>query len=78
MSPDGRRIAYGVDSTTSGCFELFIMNADGSGPAQLTPDGDCNWAPNWSHDNSRLFFASTRDGSFDIYTIRPDGTDPRE
>ena len=53
------------------------MNADGSGSTQLTPDGDCNWAPNWSHDDSKLFFASTRDGSFDIYTIRPDGTDPR-
>ena len=77
MSPDGGRIAYAVDTTDGGCFELFIMNADGSGSTQLTPDGDCNWAPNWSHDNSKLFFASTRDGSFDIYTIRPDGTDPR-
>jgi TolB protein len=32
--PDGRRIAY--QSTKSGRFELWVMNADGSGAKQLT------------------------------------------
>jgi Tol biopolymer transport system component len=74
LSPDGRRIAYHVDTTDSGCYEIFVMDADGSNARQITPDGDCNWGPSWSHDNGRLFFGTTRDGNFDIYSMAPDGT----
>jgi len=74
LSPDGRQIAYHVDTNDSGCYELFVMNADGSGPAQVTPDGACNWGPSWTHDGSGLLFGSTRDGNFDIYSMAPDGT----
>ena len=74
MSPDGKSIAYDADTTDSGCYELFVMNADGTRPTQLTPDGDCNWGPSWTHDGRGLFFGSTRDGNFDIYTMRTDVT----
>ena len=72
MSPDGKSIAYNEDTTNSGCYELFVMNADGTKPRQLTQDGDCNWAPSWTHDGSGLLFGTTRDGNFDIYTMRTD------
>ena len=74
MSPDGRQIAYNVDTTDSSCYELFVMNADGSAPSQVTPDGACNWAPSWTHGGSGLLFGSTRDGNFDIYTMASNGT----
>ena len=35
-SPDGTRIAYYTD--VDGNFQLFVMNADGSGRRQLTRD----------------------------------------
>ena len=74
LSPDGKSIAYHEDTTNSGCYELFVMNADGTNPRQLTPDGDCNWGPSWTHDGSGLLFGTTRDGNFDIYTMRTDLT----
>lgn len=74
MSPDGLRIAYHVDTTDSGCYETFVMDADGTNSKQITQDGDCNWAPSWSHDSSRLFFGTTRDGNFDVYSMAPDGS----
>ena len=75
LSPDGKSIAYHEDTTNSGCYELFVMNADGTSPRQLTPDGDCNWGPSWTHDGSGLLFGTTRDGNFDIYTMRTDWTE---
>jgi Tol biopolymer transport system component len=31
--------------------------------------------PDWSPDSSRILFTRSQDGNFDIYTIKPDGTD---
>lgn len=58
----------------AGNTELFVMNADGSGVAQLThsPYGDIE--PAWSPDGSRVAFQSNRDGTFEIYVIGADGT----
>jgi Tol biopolymer transport system component len=33
--------------------------------------------PYWSHDGSRILFTRKQDENFDIYTIKPDGTDVR-
>ncbi len=74
-SPDGRRIAYHVDTTDSGCYEVFVMNAVGSGQTQVTGDNaGCNWAPDWSRDGARILFSTTRDGPFELATMRPDGS----
>jgi dipeptidyl aminopeptidase/acylaminoacyl peptidase len=55
LSPDGRRMAYGV-SLTEGDeerFEIWIANADGSGKQRLPYAGNCAM-PRWSRDGHWL------------------------
>jgi Tol biopolymer transport system component len=43
---------------------------------QLTSnDGPFDGAPAWSPDSRRIAFVSARDGNFQIYTMRADGSD---
>ena len=65
FSPDGKRIAFGHDTPAhpcgtagvppSGCADIYIVNADGSGLEQLTHDG-LSSVPRWSPDGIRLVF----------------------
>jgi TolB protein len=72
-SPDGSQIAFRSDvETPAGLVDrIFIINADGSGLRQLTPDDPgSDDAPSWSPDGARLVF--TRDGVLQVITA--DGT----
>ena len=57
-SPDGTRLAF--ISNRSGQSQIWLMNADGTGPVQLTniPHGTCA-APVWSPDGTRILFNTT-------------------
>ena len=49
-SPDGRRIAFESN------WQLWVMNADGSGQRRLTRNGARNFASVWSPDGRRFAF----------------------
>ncbi len=81
-SPDGSRVAF--VSQRSGSHELWVADADGLQPRQLTFFGEPApaWAPGvqhprWSADGSSLVFAARADGDFDVFTVRADGGTPR-
>lgn len=54
-SPDGSRIAF--MSNRDGLYDIYLMNADGTGPMDLTQTDLCpEVAPSWSPDGSKIAF----------------------
>lgn len=79
-SPDGRQIIFSKDAIppqdTSGemDFEIFIMNADGTGEIQLTRQpGFCSGAV-FSPDGKKVaFYGKSDEGNMDLFTMKPNG-----
>jgi len=57
-SPDGRLIAYSSDR--SGNFDIWVQQADGSNPVQVTKNPAHDWQPDWSPDGRQIVFRSER------------------
>ncbi len=70
-SPDGQRIAF--ESDRDGDFDIYVMNADGSGVTRLTDHDAPDALAAWSPDGQRIAFMSARDGDFDIYVMNAAG-----
>ena len=74
-SPDGRQIVFG--SRRDNDFEIYVSNADGTGPLRLTQSPGIDAHPAFSPDGSRIAFTTNRDRNYEVYTMKPDGTDVR-
>ena len=59
-------------------LEIWVADADGSSPRQLTDNGAANFAPYWHPSGEQIIFTSNMDDprgrDFDIYLINVDGT----
>jgi Tol biopolymer transport system component len=78
------KIAF--SSNRDGDFEIYSMNADGSGVTQLTNNSASDFQPAWSPDGTKIAFTSNRDpgdpdcdGEFvlcntEIYVMNADGS----
>ncbi len=90
--PDGRKIVFMSDRATPRNatppgfprpdFEIFVMNADGSNPTQITFNDRDDEAPAWSPDGRMLVIQRDLDpvlgeSDYDILTMKADGTRER-
>lgn len=71
-SPDGSKIAF--VSVRDGNAEIYVMNANGSSPVNLTNDAGADDHPVWSPDGARIAFVSDRGGRPTVYVMGTDGS----
>jgi Tol biopolymer transport system component len=80
-SPDGKRIAFasfrmmdmrGTDDTV---WQIYVMNADGTGQMNVSREYGISWNPAWSR-TGRIFFHSNHEGGpFQLYVMNADGSE---
>jgi TolB protein len=72
-SPEGKKIAF--TSYRAGSYDIYTMNADGSGKTQLTDGPAAEIGAVWSPDGKKLVFLRTgANGSTGLYVMNADGT----
>jgi TolB protein len=74
FSPDGTKIAFISDQ--GGNLDIFVVDADGTNPVQLTSTHALEGSPAWTPDGSRIFYESDESGSSQIWSMNADGSDP--
>jgi len=84
-SPDGKKIVFHSKRKDNGTvnefgqhapdWEIYVMNADGSNPTNLTrsPASDDAF-PKWSADGKQIGFTSDRSGDGEIYVMNANGS----
>jgi Tol biopolymer transport system component/DNA-binding winged helix-turn-helix (wHTH) protein len=78
-SPDGRHIAFGSSRQIAN-HAVWVANADGMGPAQVTNIGT-PWSgtPRWSPDGRWLAFdAFEKSRGWDVWVVEASGSSPRQ
>ena len=78
-SPDGKAIAYRHQSGDDATTDIFVMDADGSHPRNLSgADATGDWGPEWSADGKWIAWNTASAGHiFDLGLVHPDGTGRR-
>ncbi|MEJ2677778.1 MAG: hypothetical protein P8174_01730 [Gemmatimonadota bacterium] len=78
-SPDHGKLVF--ESDRSGCYNIWVVNVDGTEATQLTGAAGerCSETPRWSPDGSKITFQTSResiDRSWEVYVMNADGSDP--
>jgi dipeptidyl aminopeptidase/acylaminoacyl peptidase len=76
VSPDGRKVVYTITAAAMAAekseylTQIWLANADGTNPLQLTFAEKSSENPQWSPDGSMIAFTSSRNGKANIYLLR--------
>jgi Tol biopolymer transport system component len=72
LSPDDRRLAVVVEGGSRG--DIWIKELDEGPLSRLTFGGEYNGYPSWTPDGRSLTYASLRNGEWNVWIKRADGT----
>jgi Tol biopolymer transport system component len=80
-SPDGTQLLFDAETRTAeGNYDLYVVDAEGSGSTDLTPTTDrAENGPVWSPDGTMIAFSATSEltvdtGDYQVYVISSNGT----
>lgn len=71
ISPDGKTVAFSYKG------DIWTVPANGGQARQITTNPAYDAYPVWSPDSRQIAFASSREGSMDIYVVGRDGGAPQ-
>ena len=71
---DPQKIVFARVFPNAGQVGLFIAAADGSDERPLLGLSEIDYDPVWSPDGASIVFTSDREGSADLFRVKPDGT----
>jgi len=90
VSPDGNSIVFtGVDKVkkeflpryptgfiqlSDSLNDIYIYDIEDGGVSQITNTNSCDYGPAWFPDGEHIVFSSNREGNFELYTMRKDGS----
>ncbi len=77
FSPDGRALAF-VSRPGGPYSELQVLDLESGAVRQLTHDQALAQSPAWSPDGLHLYFASSRNGTMNIWKIAARGGEPEQ
>jgi Tol biopolymer transport system component len=75
MSPDGRLLA--VQRSLDGNTDIWLVDVERGTPVRFTTEPQADIAPVWSPQGDRIIYASQKDGAFQLFEKRLDGTPAR-
>jgi TolB protein len=75
-SPDGKYLVYAQYRGDN--FDIYRINADGTGELQLTANKALDDGPEYSADGKWIYFCSNRSGKFDGWRMPATGAGPDE
>ena len=75
-TPDNSKIVYAT--INNGNADVWMMNADGSQPKQLTVDANADTSPKFSADGRFIYFLSNRTGLMSVWRMNADGTNAQQ
>ena len=80
VSPDGDQVVFASDRTAGGpdgAINLFLLDLESRGLRQLTAGPWLDETPRWASDG-RIYFASSRDGVLNVFSLDSLGIGRRE
>jgi Tol biopolymer transport system component/agmatine/peptidylarginine deiminase len=68
------KIAFDSQRGTTFNFDIYSMNADGTGVTSLTNDPEDDITPAWSQNGQKIAFSSERDGLSEVWSMNANGS----
>lgn len=73
-SPGGHTLAFSRRTRGSGNYDIYTFDLQTGQSSRLTNDPADDSDPTWSTDGTQIAFVSDRDGDFDVYVMKADGS----